>query len=120
MEIPGTPLPLFAYAVLIFLVWFLVARPGATSSIQPSSEINGRHTYQAQTLEAHTHTHTLSCLPNSRLAAQNAVWKLKSQLNEHAFGYNVLRLIDSTVQTIPSAINPVSRFVSLRKTASGL
>ena len=60
MEIPGTPLPLFAYAVLI-LVWFLVARPGATSSIQPSSEINGRHTYQAQTLEAHTHTPCRAC-----------------------------------------------------------
>ena len=39
---------------------FLVARPGATSSIQPSSKTYGRHTYQAQILETgvNTHAHT--------------------------------------------------------------
>ena len=35
---------------------FLVARPGATSSIQPSSKTCGRHTYQAQTLETGVNT----------------------------------------------------------------
>ena len=37
---------------------FLVARPGATSSIQPSSKTCGRHTYQAQTLETGVNTRT--------------------------------------------------------------
>ena len=44
MEIPGIPLPLFLTRAVFVSVWFLVARPEATSSTQPSSGTYGRLT----------------------------------------------------------------------------
>ena len=76
---PRHPPASFCSRCLIF-VWFLVARPGATSSIQPSSEINGRHTYQAQTLETGVNTHTM---PQSALCTPCAKRFFAQQLCTH-------------------------------------
>ena len=56
---PQRPTASFLTRAVLVLVWFLVARPEAASSIQPSSGIYGRLTRHKPWKQVLTHTHTV-------------------------------------------------------------